>query len=614
MREKHIIDNPELGSLKIVPDSAFAGEYGTWELIYTPGIITLETGGRIRIYPPFTYDVSHNSCVRWDYGTVTAYHNNAELKVNIFDSINSLFADKYHAKAIEVKIISGNIHAPETLSIVLGDQRNGGKPAKAQWLSGPDMPFYIAIAISGSDEFIPLAAYPKIRVYGAEAERLKAIAPSTITTNENFSFRIKAEDALTNISDKFYKKPLDLNLHNAISGPDKSTISVCDRGQKQISGFSASQPGIYRIEASDGKFSTQSNPVAVDQFSFDNNRIFWGEIHAHTELSDGIGSENRFYEYARDEAWLDFAAISEHRGGDKWWECCRKAAEKYNDPGKFVTLLGYETAWKLGHCNVYSRDTDLAVHAWKNHEKALELVRQGKAILIPHHPNDPLINRAALFRWKDISPEMIHAVEICQMRGSFEKDELGDHVLFGGFGKSVQDALKLGFRPGFIGGTDNHCGRPGSTMQVCFHSRKGCGSAETCDINRKYIDRTFSGLTAVFAPKLTREAVFDAIRERHCYATTGERILLDFKLNNLRMGESGKITNPANIMVKAAGTAPITQLSIIKNNQDAFTASSDKLDMEIEWQDLTSKTGDWYYLRVKQNDGHYAWSSPIWID
>jgi len=43
------------------------------------------------------------------------------------------------------------------------------------------------------------------------------------------------------------------------------------------------------------------------------------------------------------------------------------------------------------------------------------------------------------------------------------------------------------------------------------------------------------GLTCVLAPALTRDAVFDALRERRCYGTTGPRIDLSFQIDRRPM-------------------------------------------------------------------------------
>jgi len=200
------------------------------------------------------------------------------------------------------------------------------------------------------------------------------------------------------------------------------------------------------------------------------------------------------------------------------------------------------------------------------------------------------------------------------MRGSFEYDEPSGHVLFGGFGASMQNALAKGFRIGFIGGTDNHCGRAGSTMRVAFHGERLIGSATTCDLDRMQINRTLSGLAAVYAKELTREAVYDALRQRRCYATTGARILLHVDLNGLRMGEEGPAASAARLHVKVAGTAPIASVTVVRSNADAHTETPDALDHAFVWEDPEPERGAWYYVSVVQSDGHMAWSSPIWTD
>ena len=44
-------------------------------------------------------------------------------------------------------------------------------------------------------------------------------------------------------------------------------------------------------------------------------RVYWGETHAHSGYSEGMGSIDRFYTWGRDDARLDFAGLSEH---DVW--------------------------------------------------------------------------------------------------------------------------------------------------------------------------------------------------------------------------------------------------------------------------------------------------------
>ena len=55
------------------------------------------------------------------------------------------------------------------------------------------------------------------------------------------------------------------------------------------------------------------------------------------------------------------------------------------------------------------------------------------------------------------------------------------------------------------------------------------------DGHNLYGDR-IQGLTGVYADAHTRPAIFDAIRKRRCYATTGEPIHIDFRVNGHFMG------------------------------------------------------------------------------
>jgi hypothetical protein len=49
--------------------------------------------------------------------------------------------------------------------------------------------------------------------------------------------------------------------------------------------------------------------------------IYWGEAHGHTRISDGKGTLDDYFTYARDVAKLDFAIVSDHDFGNAhpWW-------------------------------------------------------------------------------------------------------------------------------------------------------------------------------------------------------------------------------------------------------------------------------------------------------
>jgi hypothetical protein len=170
------------------------------------------------------------------------------------------------------------------------------------------------------------------------------------------------------------------------------------------------------------------------------------------------------------------------------------------------------------------------------------------------------------------------------------------------------DILKKGGRIGFTGGGDCHEGRCGFSVE----DRDGQGvTTHTFAPGLKYR----CGLTAALMPRLTRKALLRALRERKTYATTGARILLDFSVGGLSMGEEG----PAG----AAGTAPrvngemhactaVDKIEVVKNGAVAHVIPAPPEDHSFSWEDPSGEPG-WYVLRVTQIDGHVAWSSPVWV-
>jgi hypothetical protein len=188
----------------------------------------------------------------------------------------------------------------------------------------------------------------------------------------------------------------------------------------------------------------------------------------------------------------------------------------------------------------------------------------------------------------------------------------------------VQAALAMGHRLGFVGGTDSHYGL---ANQGSYHVNDG------------------NGLACVMATELTRDAIWRALHDRRCYATTGDRILLDFRL---RLGEHGAegqavgqldghpmgsdipvdlaSVGPRVLTMRVAGTHQVETVEILRNNEVVFSVRPDAEDWDGEWADetpLASVALDptvpddhrfvFYYLRVCQRNRQLAWSSPIWL-
>ena len=96
-----------------------------------------------------------------------------------------------------------------------------------------------------------------------------------------------------------------------------------------------------------------------------------GEMHGHTNLSDGRTDIDTYFKNIRDLAKLDFAVLTDHDHGgvakpELWvgspskWDLIKQKADEYCEEGKFSTLLGYERDSYPFYNNLvlYFRDRD----------------------------------------------------------------------------------------------------------------------------------------------------------------------------------------------------------------------------------------------------------------
>lgn len=361
----------------------------------------------------------------------------------------------------------------------------------------------------------------------------------------------------------------------------------------------------------------------------DDRPVFFGEFHWHAAFSgDGQRPLADAMRSARDELGLDFAGPADHLGGGRYTHGTpaeqRAICAQFDAPGRFVSLPGFELSGREGHANLYADSWELLLElAERTGQTALQgrrypledlaaLCPPGRAILVPHHVNMTSYDREGVVRPEDGRPywnrfdwgprperAVTRLVEIHQGRGSFEAEEpdAGWRIDVGGYGSSVRTALARGFRVGFTGGTDNHCGWP---------TRRGEG---------------WNGLTGVLADELTLPALFRALHQRRCYATTGVRIVADVRLNGEPMGSELALPPgaPRRFAIRLHGTAPLERVEIISCGAvlASLPVAGGAPDLEAEWTD--ERPGRplrdcYYYLRARQADGHCAWTSPHWVD
>ncbi len=519
------------------------------------------------------------------------------------------------------------------------------------------------VDIDGSRNYVKLANPPQLEYISDKPVKLIALVPSQGVVDKPFCLHIKAVDEYGNVSVS-YRGVVEFFGNVGMILPEKYTFTNKDKGLHLFEA-KANTPGLEQIEVVDKKtnLSGKSNIIEIAKQEL-HYKIYWGEIHGQTLMSDGLKTPDSYYRYGRDVSRLDVCAITDHdthmSGGrliegrietettqniDEpqvtpfWsnptdaWAIIKYETDRFNKPGKFTTLLGYEwtsghgytpEGMAFGHKNVYYLSDDEPMYSHINREsntpeRLWNLLKNKQAVTISHHTSLPVNPEPPCYLkrivsgadWTHHDEDIERLVEIYSLWGASEY--CGNPNPVGGYkpGGFVQEALARGYKLGFTAGSDTHWSRPGADAQDILRCRR-------------------SGLTAFLAKNLTREAIFDAMMNRRCYATTGARIILEFKLNGHMMGETTKANEGGNnkkrkIQVKVAGTAKIKKIDIVRNNIDIHTYRGKSEIEEVEYIDsenianisLSNTVNQrrilFYYIRVTQEDGHLAWASPIWV-
>jgi hypothetical protein len=324
---------------------------------------------------------------------------------------------------------------------------------------------------------------------------------------------------------------------------------------------------------------------------------WFGDIQQHSAHSDGIGSAHEAYLRARYRYGDDFIALTDHesflgkRTGPGEWEYLQRVAEHYDAPGRFATLYAYEWTGKMypgpGHKCVYFPTRGLPIVSRDDVPEGKALVariRELGGFASPHHigwtgADEPGHDDLGQPLW-----------EICSCHGCYEhvdhplgqRGELREHM--------ADEMLRRGHRFGFTASSDSH--------GLLYHH----GEARKRDPYR-------TGLTAVQARALTREALMEALVARRCYATSGAKIMLDVRANGAPMGSELPELAPADFVIEAIGSDEISAVELIGKEGCLFRAEPKARELRLEARALSS----FVYARVTQRDGEMAWSSPIFF-
>ena len=601
-----------VGRASIEPADAVAPEtQARWTVTYRVGETALGPGSLIRFTIPYGFTTPNFLWVtRSGYCHLTCSREGVGLRFVLPEPVEGPFHNFYMYRwgaHVFVEVFGGTLTDGDTASLIYG--HNPFYPQK--WARSAyftqEFTWWVAVRPASAEgeelglrplRFILVADPPTLRVEPGPVERVGAIAPSLAARGETLRLRPYGEDVHRNrIVPLAGRGDLGLAPVSEAGGAvaDSETLGPTVK-------VKVKDPGVFqavvRVEdVAESKSSEtkpgHSNPILISEQP-PPYRLYWGDLHGHSIQSDGLGTVEEYYAYGRDLALLDFCSVADHAGhmGPGEWERARAAAEAADDPGRYVTFCGYELNDQAGEKCIYFRRDGHPMYRYPDDDNTLfELARAGEALIIPHqHGRGP---------WP-YPKDVIRVTEMYSIWGAFEYPSNPRPCIGGGdyTGRTVLDMLLAGYRPGVIGGSDCHAGHPGHTdwLRAC----------------RAY----WCGLAAVYAEELTREAVWEALLARRCYATTGPRIIVGLRSDGAWMGSEVPLEpgRERTFDIEVVGTEALKRVTLVKNGQPRFILPGDGQVLSTSVTD--SEAADepaFYYLRVEQEDGERAWSSAIWF-
>jgi len=471
--------------------------------------------------------------------------------------------------------------------------------------------FQIFVDADGDGHSACIAAPPIVRMLARTPTQLNVTSPPQVRPGEKIEVRAAALDGLGNWGEfpagvYTLKATRDGEpLGEPSGGPAGEQKFEAAGGEKTVSfAYEVAEEGIYFFTIDGPSELTGKSNVTLSQEGDLHFKLYFGDIHGHSRLSDGTGTPEDYYRYARGVSRLDIAALTDHSDYGTMpiegavWERIKKAASDAHEPGRFVTFLGFEwTNWVYGHRNVYFRDGDGPVFRSLDPEndtpqEMWELIEPLEAMTIAHHVGGGPIGTD----WSiPPLPGREWLVEICSIHGSSEYYG-GEAMIYSPRkGSFVRDALARGYKLGIMASGDTHDGHPG----------------------QRSVGAVVGGLMGVYSPELTREAVWEALRKRQVYGTSGPKIILNFRVADSPMGSRVKWESsrgPLPIAVRAVACDEIEAVEIIRNGEPVFGVRGDGVSAQFLVEDPEPPAGEsYYYARVLQTDGNMAWSSPVWV-
>ena len=416
------------------------------------------------------------------------------------------------SRSLYIGVVKDFLAPGDTITIRFGDRRQGSPGIRLQTYCESEFEFRVFADPIATYDYVALPESPKIAIVPGPGVRWRAVLPTLVRAGEPFRLAIKADDKWGN--------PSNLDRPHAAARGRRRRSPGCRRralraGQLRRGGRRAcasTSRATASCACSTKRARSCAAPTRCGSCRSDTPLVhFWGDTHGQSNETLGTNTAREYFEFGRDKAFLD---VMGHQGNDfqitgAFWRELNALSQRVRQAGPLrvhprLRVVGQHGGRRRPQRALPARGRDhppllaradrrCGRHRRREHPTRMTRTRcsrssQGKDCVVVAHVGG---------RYADIKfahDPMETAVEV--------------HSAWGTFEWIVRDAFEKNYRVGIVANSDGHKGRPGA----CYPGASFFGS--------------YGGLTCFLAERLDRDAIFECMRRRRHYATTGNRALL----------------------------------------------------------------------------------------
>jgi hypothetical protein len=557
-----------LGTLSASHDRLVAGVWEEIVLDYTVGESGIADGARFKIAFKFytdwalfqTSDPAAANYVSAEYsaGPLVAGQGPATVQ-----ALKVSFDQKGHErpfqKALVIDVVDGYLNPGDRITVRLGDRRGGGPGTRVQTFEEKGFIFRAFVDPLGTSKFAPVPGDVSIDFVAGPPAALSIVTPRLAGAGEVVPIRVRAFDRWGNCC---------LGLNESLKvrvtaggqvGEEAETYALPEAGWAVLKLDIATSGREGEIEVGARipalPYVTEARAVLRIDPALTTPRAWFADLHVHSEDTVGINNTEYNLTYGRDVAGLDVLGYTANDFNitEKNWNTAVDLIYSLHTDGEFVCFPG--TEWCGNSCaggdhNViflHGNKPEFPFDRTGKSARSFEWNAEMKSGTIEpsvwplenlwdvyaHDPEGHLLiphvgGRRANLDWHD--PLLERLIEVSST--------------WGHFGWFYQDAISRGYKLGASAAGDEHRGRCGG----------GAPGAAVFGVK--------GGLTGILSPALTRNDIAKAMRARHTWATTGERIVGLLSSGAHIQGDEFDAAGPATLSYRLLGNAPWDQVSL----------------------------------------------------